>query len=321
MIRGLLLLIVIQALTAVRLQAQCQWFKGNLHVHTSESDGTATPEEVTRWYRDHGYAFVALTDHDVRTPVETLKKQFDTPGEFMILAGVEVSDRVDRCPVHLNGLGVRETVTPQGGGTVTEVINRNLDAIRSAGGLAVLNHPNGLLSAALEVDEIAASRVEHFEVCCADYRGGSGHPSTDDIWDGVLGRGRRLFGIAVDDAHEFDREARDPGSAWVMVWAGALRENAILAALREGRFYATTGVRLEQVTAVDGTRLCLAISQGDGYGFRTFFIGGGGRVLAVDETAAPCYELREQDPYVRARVERSDGALAWVQPLWRSNGP
>ncbi len=312
-----LLLILIQLALPATLAAQHRWFKGNVHVHTSETDGNATPEEVARWYRDHGYGFLVLTDHDQRTPVKGLRGQFKIPDEFLLLAGVEVSDRVDGRPVHLNGLGVRETVLPQGGETVTEAIDRNLGAISSAGGLAVLNHPNGLLRAALEVDEIAASQVEHFEVCCADYRGGSGHPSTDEIWDGVLSRGRRLFGIAADDAHEFGPEAKDPGSAWVMVWATALGRDEIIAALRDGAFYATTGVQLEEVAALPGERLCLDIAQGEAYGFRTVFIGRGGQVLAVDETLTPCYELKEEDLYVRARVERSDGALGWVQPLWR----
>jgi predicted metal-dependent phosphoesterase TrpH len=40
------------------------WFyRGNLHTHSTRSDGALTPEAVVTAYRTHGYDFVALTDH------------------------------------------------------------------------------------------------------------------------------------------------------------------------------------------------------------------------------------------------------------------
>jgi hypothetical protein len=295
--------------------AQDRWFRGNIHVHTINSDGASPPDEVVRWYREHGYHFVAITDHDLMTPVEGLNAVFAAPDRFLVLSGVEVSDRAIGKPVHVNGLGVAHSVQPQGGQTVAETIDHNLDAIEDAGGLAILAHPNGLLPRALEVGEIVGSRVTHFEVCCADFKGGSGHPSTDEIWDGVLTSGRRMYGVAVDDAHRFDSESRDPGSAWVMVRARELTTDALLDAIQSGDFYATTGVILESVTTIGG-ELCAAMAEGDQYGFRTFFIGDDGRTLSVDESLTPCYLLVQDDVYVRARIERSDGALAWLQPLF-----
>lgn len=41
------------------------WWRGNLHTHTFWSDGRAFPEEAIAWYRDHGYHFLALSDHNV----------------------------------------------------------------------------------------------------------------------------------------------------------------------------------------------------------------------------------------------------------------
>ncbi len=37
--------------------------KGALHCHTTRSDGKGTPEEVLKKHAEHGYDFVALTDH------------------------------------------------------------------------------------------------------------------------------------------------------------------------------------------------------------------------------------------------------------------
>jgi hypothetical protein len=294
--------------------AQPSWYRGNVHVHTNQSDGTSAPAEVVEWYRTHGYSFLVLTDHDVQSVTPELLERFHSPGSFLLLPGVEVTDRVDGRPVHLNGLGVEHAVRPQGGPDVTSVIDRDIAAIERAGGVAVLNHPNGLLSAALEAEEIAASEVGLFEVCCADYLGGSGHPSTDQIWDDLLTGGRLVFGVAADDAHDFGPDSRDPGSAWIMVRAAELTGRAILSGIQAGDFYSTTGVTLTAVRPLaDG--LCLEIAEYDSYGFRTEFIGPGGRVLRSDETREPCFSRSNPPSYVRARVQRSDGAVAWVQPV------
>ena len=39
------------------------FFKGNLHCHTTNSDGKLTPEECKAFYREHGYDFLSITDH------------------------------------------------------------------------------------------------------------------------------------------------------------------------------------------------------------------------------------------------------------------
>lgn len=41
------------------------WWKGNLHTHTLWSDGDQFPEVAAQWYYEHGYHFLALSDHNV----------------------------------------------------------------------------------------------------------------------------------------------------------------------------------------------------------------------------------------------------------------
>jgi len=295
--------------------ARQEWFKGNVHVHTSNSDGNTPANEVVAWYKEHGYHFVVITDHDQRTPVSTLNDEFAVSGEFIVLAGVEVSDRVGRRPVHLNGIGIRENVLPHGGETVPAAIDANAIAIRNAGGLSILNHPNGLLRVALTAEEIAASReIRHFEICCSSYLGGSGQPSTEVIWDNLLSGGMTMYGIAADDAHSFDPYSPDPGKAWIMVRAESLSQSAILSAIDIGDFYSTTGVILADLSVTEN-QMCLSLAEFDSHGYRTVFIGTDGAELAWDETERPCYEFQPHDTYVRAKVIRSNGAIAWVQPV------
>ena len=296
------------------------WFRGNVHVHTDESDGLSPAADVVEWYKSHGYDFLALTDHGLQSVTDELLAEFEVTGDFLLLRGVEVTDGVDGRPVHLNALGVQDVVEPQGGQSISDAIRRNRLAIEEAGGLAVLNHPNGLLRAALTAREIQDGAVGHFEVCCADFLGGSGHPSTDELWDSILTEGQLLYGIAADDAHDFGPDSRDPGSAWIMVRSVELTTPAVLNAIRNGDFYSTTGVIIEELQQED-RGLCLRLGNYEAYGFRTEFIGSGGRVLHTDESESPCFEASGSEDYIRARVFRSDGALAWTQPLIMDHKP
>lgn len=67
--RNLLWIVVAVAiwppLTGCGPQAGTNWYKGNTHTHTWWSDGDSPPETVVKWYKDHGYHFLVLSDHNV----------------------------------------------------------------------------------------------------------------------------------------------------------------------------------------------------------------------------------------------------------------
>ena len=42
-----------------------RWWKGNLHTHSLWSDGNQFPEMIAEWYREQGYHFLALSDHNI----------------------------------------------------------------------------------------------------------------------------------------------------------------------------------------------------------------------------------------------------------------
>ena len=55
------------------------WYKGNLHTHTYWSDGDEFPEMVLDWYKNHGYDFVALSDHNTMAIDEKWKLITNSP--------------------------------------------------------------------------------------------------------------------------------------------------------------------------------------------------------------------------------------------------
>ena len=303
------------------LPAQQRWHRGNTHTHTNR----ASPDVVVQWYKENGYDFVVITDLNYRTPVERLDAVVGAPGRFLVLAGVEVSDDFEGRIVDISGIGVRHAVQPQDGATIAERLNRAARAIRNAGGVPIVNHPN--LTWALTAADIAAGEeVRHFEVWNAEpgmhNLGGGGSPSTEEIWDEVLSTGRVLYGVAADDAHafhgEFSPDKANPGRAWIVVRAAELTSEAILTAIDRGDFYASTGVELNRYE-VDQHGIRLELPPGrerNPTRYRTYFIGEHGAVLKRDESLTPSYEFQGDELYVRARIQASTGGVAWTQPVF-----
>lgn len=308
-----------------------RWYKGNTHTHTLNSDGDSTPDEVVRWYRDHRYDFLVLTDHNFLTDVTALNALHGADEKFLVIKGEEVSTRFGSAPLHINGLDVSRRVDPIGpGASIADTLQKNIDAIRAADGVPHINHPN--FGWALGADDLAAVRnTRLFEVFNAhpmvNNEGGSGHPSLEQMWDQLLSRGILLFGLATDDAHEFkkldDLSSSRPGVGWVMVRAETLAPRAIVEALDRGDFYASTGVQLADYRAsasaitVDVKPHFWAAQQTDGMraGHRIEFIGKGGAVIRTVDGDSATYAITGTEGYVRARVTRSDGKRAWMQPV------
>jgi predicted metal-dependent phosphoesterase TrpH len=298
-----------------------RWFKGNLHTHTVNSDGDSAADSVARWYREHGYNFLVLSDHDFFTEPAGLNAVFGAAGKFLLVPGEEVSARHGELPIHINAFDLRSTLLPVAGGSVLDTLQKSIDAIREAGALPSLNHPN-FRWAIRPADLLQVRDLKLFEIYNGHPEtnewGGGGFESLDEMWDVALAAGRQVYGIAVDDAHHFQRwgpEFSNPGRGWVMVRAAELSTQEILAALQDGDFYATTGVVLEEVERLpDGLRIRAAGARD--VRFATEFIGPEGRVLSrtFDNTAE--YRLRPGERYVRARVTDSNGLRAWVQPVF-----
>jgi len=301
--------------------AGARWFKGNLHTHTLNSDGDSTPDEVVRWYREHGYDFLVLTDHNFLTGVDGLNATQGAPGKFLVVRGEEVTGSVDTKPIHVNGLDVRRLVDPPVATTVVGMVQGMVDGIRAADGIPSINHPN--FGWAISADELAAvQRTKLFEVYNGHPQvnnlGGGDVPGLEETWDRLLTGGKLIYGIAVDDAHHFKRPwdptASSPGHGWVYVQAPALEPRALVNAVEQGRFYSSTGVVLDSVEAT-ARELRVAVKPTSFSKYRIRFIGRGGRVLR--EVAAPDarYAFTGDEGYVRAKVVESNGAVAWTQPI------
>jgi hypothetical protein len=299
-----------------------RWYKGNTHTHTLNSDGDSLPEDVVKWYSDNGYNFLVMTDHEFMTPVEPLNKLFGKPGEFLVLHGQEITDSVDKRPQHVNALGITAVIQPKRGKVSSlENLQLNIDAVRSAGGVPQINHPN--FGWALTADTISKTKgVMLFELFnghpLVNNLGGGDSPGTEAIWDSVLSRGRLIYGIATDDVHTVkklgNKASATPGHGWVMVRATELSQRALLEALEHGDFYASTGVELEDYSA-DPKAISIKVKEQRWSKYRIQFIGRGGKILQEDLKGTSTYRIRGNEGYVRAKIIESNGKTAWTQPF------
>jgi hypothetical protein len=297
-----------------------RWFKGNTHTHTINSDGDSTPDEVVRWYREHGYAFLVLTDHNYLTRVEGLNAVLGAEGKFLVIAGEEVTSASGDKPIHVNGLAIRETVAPPAPGTPLEMLQRSVDAIRGVKGVPHVNHPN--FGWAISADDLRQlERTRLFEIFNGHPQvnnlGGGGAPGLEEMWDRVLSSGRLMYGIAVDDAHNFKQPGNDavpgPGRGWIVVRAARLETSALLDALERGDFYASTGVELRDYQATP-SEIVVDVRVARDSRYRVQFVGRDGRILEEQVRVPARYRIRGDEGYVRAKVLESNGRLAWTQP-------
>lgn len=304
-------------------EKKLNWYKGNTHTHTINSDGDSTPDEVVRWYREHGYNFLTLSDHNFLTDIAGLQSVFGAKEKFLLIPGEELTDKFEKKDIHINGLNPRELTLPQRGESVAATIQNDVNAIRKVDGVPHVNHPNFNWSITAN-DLKAIKNLRLFEIYnghpTVNNLGGGGVPGLETMWDDILSSGMTLYGIAVDDAHHFktpwDKTKSTPGHGWVMVRAEKLGVTEILQAMERGDFYASTGVTLRDYSA-DKKQITITIAEQPATSkYVVQFIGQWGKILKEVTTNPASYTFKGDEAYVRAKVIESNGKFAWTQPVF-----
>lgn len=288
-----------------------RFFKGNLHTHSTASDGTLPAAEVCRRYRERRYDFICLSDHFLPAygfPV-TDTRAYRTD-DFTTILGAEMHAPSTTLGEqwHLLANGLPLDFEPTGRGETAPALAARCAA---AGALVSIVHPAWY---SLSIDDArsitAAHAVEvynHTSAVKTDRGDGT------VMLDSLLALGHRLNALACDDAHF---EADDAFGAWVMVKAEARDPDALLAALKAGHYYSSTGAELHDVH-FDGDELVVECSPATG----VYLQGKGSRatqVLGRDLTRVrlPATKLGESS-FMRVTVVDAQGRRAWSNPFWR----
>jgi predicted metal-dependent phosphoesterase TrpH len=274
------------------LDSGFEWVRGNLHTHTTNSDGSLSPEDTVRAYADAGYGFLCLSDHD------TLTWPVSAPSSIIMVPGVEVGGGP-----HILTVNVEEVISYEDDRQAV------IDQAIAAGGIAILNHPNW----GCDFDHFPQAEIEalHGYAGIEIYNGVvdvlEGSALATDRWDRMLARGVPAWGFAHDDTH-LDRLI---GRAWLVAQVRERSRAGVMEALTHGRFYASTGVDIRRIAIGPDT-----ISVQAPNAQRIRFIGAWGRLLhEADDCEAGFRIGGREGGYVRVECLGRGGRCAWSQPI------
>lgn len=279
-----------------------QWYKANLHTHTTISDGIVSVEERVQQYRQKGYAVLAITDHSQTNSLDGLSSK-----DFLVINGMETGDKADvnkRNPYHLVCLNVPyDFKLPKNASA-----NTRIKLVKKAGGEVIIGHPywNGHhLKHLLAINGYIG--LEVYNTTCH----GIGKGISSVYWDDLLDAGRIVPGIACDDAHGYD----DAYQGWTMLKAKELSVKSIMKALRIGCFYSSCGPVIKDIRIKNGKLVlcCSPVTEIYFMSQRSF----GGRVLAKkgETLTKSAFPLEHAWKYIRVELVDAQGQRAWSNPF------
>ena len=280
------------------------WLRGNLHMHTARSDGQLGYEEAIALYERAGYDFIAVTDHWVRSQKGT------TPGGMLLLSGCEynVGSTVQEGVYHIVGVGMERE---PGLDRFDPALSAQgiIDAITAAGGLAILAHPAWSLNSAEAVQALRG-------LCGTEiYNTTSGFPMNARPYSGLFvdqlaSLGMLLPCMAADDAHQY---GQDVLGGWLMVHARERSHEAVMEALREGRFYATQGPQIDMTVGQGEARVHCSLASH--IVFYSDAIWSEERVTSGDGLTEAVYHIQPHETFLRAEVIDKEGRTAYTSPV------
>ena len=274
------------------------WFKGNIHSHTENSDGSNTAYEMMTAYRANGYSFNAITDHRYLTNSE----QFTDLPYFLGINGEEVG----YWPTHMLAIGIENWISSSG--SMVDWVNEVL----SQGGIAIPAHP---AYSGVPLDNLRAA-VDAGARGMEIHGDATSGPAAREMWDTLLSENRLVYGVMNDDAHSTGNIGR---YGWNVVNAESLNKENILQSFKEGNFYCIENSPLGQGVGpqidniiVEDENVIVIISPGE----YVLFIGDNGILLEnkelVDNKAS--YIPAPWVSYVRMEVY-GGGGVSYTQPL------
>jgi len=282
-----------------------RFFKGNLHMHTTRSDGTRSPKDAVNTYREHGYDFVALTDHNLVGNESFLENN------MLVLSGIELDYTLPGEELHIVGIGIRKELEsnleyrygPQHG----------INQIRRFGGRAIIAHPAWSLNSLATLSGLQNVTAAEIYNSMSTAPRNCLRADSSSLLDMAASHGHIFSHVAVDDAHFYEGEHC---KSFVMVQAPSLTQVALLEALDNGRFYASQGPIIKQLS-YDKHHISIACSPVSSIIFYSNLPWVTGRCRIGENLTESVYDLttQEEESFVRCQIIDQSGNSAWTNPI------
>ena len=289
-----------------------KFYKGNLHCHSTTSDGRVSAQAVCDFYRESGYDFISLTDHFLEQynfPISDTSP-FRT-SDFTTLIGAELhtgkTSMGEMWHILANGLPL-DFAQPTPDETGPELAQRAMQA----GAFVTCAHPAWY--ALPEADVISLGDVHAIEIINGISRDHSDKIDSTYMLDVMLGQGRRYFALATDDAH-FHEKHSDLQLGRTMVKSESLDPDSLLTALKNGHYYSTEAPRFFDVNVNPGESVTIRCSPVNhifvtGKGSKSHYLHGNGM------TSAEIPLKNWNADFCRVTIRDRAGHRAWTNPIW-----
>tara|TARA_B110000438_G_scaffold60718_1_gene60926 strand:- start:7508 stop:8437 length:930 start_codon:yes stop_codon:yes gene_type:complete len=305
------------------------WFKGNIHSHTTNSDGDSPPQHVASWYKDNNYDFLVLSDHNHLSILDDAENNNNKWP--LLIPGEEITVRtigLEPAALHIGGIGLSEVIMPGSYESNVEGINDIVSKINKQEGLASINHPNYQWWVSAQDIKHSSENIWAFEIfnghMHANNQGSLNSMSTEEIWDDILSSGKFIYGVAADDSHhfteEFNRNRSNPGRGWLIVNSESLSQKNIINSLRKGNFYSSIGVELKTLE-LSKEKIFIEINRKtkppqdktEKFSFSVIHDKG----VVFHELQNDHLEISTEGikNYYRVVINSSNGEKAWTQPV------
>lgn len=287
-----------------------RFWRGNIHTHSTLSDGRLGAEEVCRLYREAGYDFLCLSDHFLARfgfPIANTRP-FRT-NSFTTILGAEIHAPANSQDEiwHVLAAGLPEDFAPTGEmETGIELAAR----AKAAGAFVGIAHPqwSGLTA---EDGRAMAAHAHAVEIYNHGCQLECARPDGTYLLDLLLNQGHRLTAYAADDAHF---KIDDGFGGWMMVKAEANKPDALLAAMKAGDFYSSQGP-LIYAFAIAGGEAHVECSPA----VNVAVLGRGSRAVHIagrQMTRASLPLEPFAGDWCRLVVSDAAGRVAWTNPVW-----
>ncbi len=296
-----------------------RFWRGNIHTHSTLSDGALPPEKVIEAYQRAGYDFLQLSEHFVahyNWPIADTRKF--RSNSFTTLIGAEL--HAPKTSVgelwHIVAAGLPLDFEPcDKNESGPQLARRAADN----GAFVSIAHPAWsqlTIQDGLAID--VAHSVEIYNTGC-DVEVDRGDGSY--LLDQLLNEGKRLTANATDDAH-FRNGDHDAFGGWVNVKAPSLDPEEILKAMKAGHFYSSQGPQIHQLS-ISNDQLEISCSPVDSIAV----VCGNSRSLtrighAITSASLNLPDLQKSwtpivpSPWIRVVIIDQAGKRAWSNPIW-----
>lgn len=294
--------------------ADCNQYLGQLHSHYIPDNPVVSSSAfaVEEKYKNAGYDFIALTEHNVLTP---------SPGVDGIL---HIQDSEENTQSyfknHIIGVGIDNLVS------INLTDQERINGFYNQNGYTILAHPNLFIYRWKLANMLRLKNYNSIEI----YNSAIGYPSnfTDSVlginnynyfsksfalddWDELLTRGKKVWGTANDD-YTPGNPGFDGGA--VMVTASENTQEAILGSLKSGQFYSMQGSSAPRLQiSVENNTIRVVSDQIS----EIKFIGNEGKELRKERAVrSSSYQITGNEKYIRAEAYGTSKKKSWTQPVF-----